>query len=646
MRNMISWTRSNSERTGRARSLGRRFAVAVGLTIGGFAVSASAGAAAPTYTFATFSPPDASFTLNALNSSGDVAGYYRDSRGFNHGYVRTAGTPVTVDVPGFGDTALFAMNDSGDVAGITFDARQRGFIRIGGTFTTFDPPDSIITNVRAMNSSGDVAGDYVTSFSVGHGFTRVGGTIATLDPPGSLETNVTAMNNSGDVAGHYRDSTNRYYGFVRIGGTFTTFDAPDARGISVRAMNNSGDVAGDYSDRTLGATHGFTRVGGTVTTFDPPDSIGMKVTAMNSSGDVAGWYVDHAPAAHGFVRIGGIFTTIDGPGSNTFVNAMNDAGALAGGFVASGTAVGFVAVPGVVGPQTQTVSFTSPPPTASLAGGATYVPTAVATSALPVRITVDAAASSVCSLTAGAVSFQAAGTCVLNANQSGNSSFLAAPQQQQSFEVFAKPIFEMASPPLTGSVGQMYGYTFLASGSPTPAYSLAVGGPSWLSISNGIVSGSPPAGTTSFTYSVTAANSVGEAMAGPFTVAVTTPPPPSTKSDLSVSLSCPATAKVAVPVTCSLVVRNSGPAAASKVRAVMTVPDDSRAVSVSGGGVVREGIAIWMVESLAANSNATFTVTYTPTRAKKVTIRAATAAASPDPNWKNNVTSTTQVISR
>ena len=64
------------------------------------------------------------------------------------------------------------------------------------------------------------------------------------------------------------------------------------------------------------------------------------------------------------------------------------------------------------------------------------------------------------------------------------------------------------NPPLTAGVGQPYGYAFVASGTPAPPYTLAVGKPSWLSIdaTTGVVSGTPPTGTTTFTYSVIASN--------------------------------------------------------------------------------------------------------------------------------------------
>ena len=94
----------------------------------------------------------------------------------------------------------------------------------------------------------------------------------------------------------------------------------------------------------------------------------------------------------------------------------------------------------------------------------------------------------------------------------------------------AAPIFTAASPPLGGTVATGYAYTFAASGSPAPTFSLS-GGPAWLSIAaaTGAVTGTPPAGTTSFSYSVAATNGVDPSpTVGPFVVTVVTPPAPRT----------------------------------------------------------------------------------------------------------------------
>ena len=86
----------------------------------------------------------------------------------------------------------------------------------------------------------------------------------------------------------------------------------------------------------------------------------------------------------------------------------------------------------VVSPQS--VAFSSNAPSPAVVGGPTYTPAASATSGLSVAITLDTSSTG-CTLNAGVVTFTAIGTCVLDANQSGNSSYAAADQVQQSISV-------------------------------------------------------------------------------------------------------------------------------------------------------------------------------------------------------------------
>ncbi len=87
----------------------------------------------------------------------------------------------------------------------------------------------------------------------------------------------------------------------------------------------------------------------------------------------------------------------------------------------------------------QTIGSLSTAPTHAVVDGAGYTPTASVPSGLPVLITVDQSATSVCSITNGVVSFTAIGTCVLDFNQPGNVNWLPAPQIQQSFSVLPAP---------------------------------------------------------------------------------------------------------------------------------------------------------------------------------------------------------------
>ncbi|HEY7872619.1 MAG TPA: hypothetical protein VIC31_07865 [Rudaea sp.] len=89
-----------------------------------------------------------------------------------------------------------------------------------------------------------------------------------------------------------------------------------------------------------------------------------------------------------------------------------------------------------VGKGNQTITFTSTAPAAATVGGSTYTVTATSSAGLtPVTFTIDASASSVCSISGSTVSFTGVGNCVIDANQAGNASYNAAPQVQQTFAV-------------------------------------------------------------------------------------------------------------------------------------------------------------------------------------------------------------------
>jgi hypothetical protein len=85
------------------------------------------------------------------------------------------------------------------------------------------------------------------------------------------------------------------------------------------------------------------------------------------------------------------------------------------------------------------------------------------------------------------------------------------------------PVIDSATPPVSVAPGTTYEASFGATGDPTPTFELAAGAPSWLNIAtpfSGLVTGTPPTGTTSFTYSVVASSGSTTVTAGPFTVEV------------------------------------------------------------------------------------------------------------------------------
>ncbi|MFZ0996353.1 MAG: LamG-like jellyroll fold domain-containing protein, partial [Candidatus Dormiibacterota bacterium] len=107
-------------------------------------------------------------------------------------------------------------------------------------------------------------------------------------------------------------------------------------------------------------------------------------------------------------------------------------GNMADAFVIYGTALSASQISALYeGELTQSIAFTSAAP-ADAAVDSTYTPAATSTSGLPVTLTIDSASSSVCSMSAGVVTFNAVGICLIDGNQAGESGYAAAPQAQQA----------------------------------------------------------------------------------------------------------------------------------------------------------------------------------------------------------------------
>ena len=140
----------------------------------------------------------------------------------------------------------------------------------------------------------------------------------------------------------------------------------------------------------------------------------------------------------------------------------------------------------VVAPASQGIIFSSTPPADPAVGGS-YTPHASGgASGNPVVFSIDSSSGAgVCSLSGDGltVSFNATGTCVLDANQAGSSAYLVAPQAQQIIVVpnpnppaggggpapstpVAQTITFTSQPPAAPSVGDTYTISATAPGGP------------------------------------------------------------------------------------------------------------------------------------------------------------------------------------
>jgi len=149
----------------------------------------------------------------------------------------------------------------------------------------------------------------------------------------------------------------------------------------------------------------------------------------------------------------------------------------------------------------QVISFASTPPADAKVAGAGYTPAVSGgSSGIPVILTIDATAGSVCSVSGGTVSFQQVGSCVINANQQGDLNYNPASQVQQSF-----PVGMGSQATLTATVTPStvaYGATAqlgITGGSGSGEVSYSAAGSTGCSISGTTLSVVNPGGTCSVT---------------------------------------------------------------------------------------------------------------------------------------------------
>jgi hypothetical protein len=152
-----------------------------------------------------------------------------------------------------------------------------------------------------------------------------------------------------------------------------------------------------------------------------------------------------------------------------------------------------------VAKSSQSVTFTTPPPSSATMGDAAYTVSATASSGLQVVFTT--ATPNVCTVSGSTVSYVAAGTCVVNADQSGNAGYNAAPRVTQSFFVASAPSaptnvsVTVSGVKATGTWTSVTGYTYECQN--TNGNSAPISG-AWFSCASGATPFDPKSGQQTF----------------------------------------------------------------------------------------------------------------------------------------------------
>src|SRR5437764_8969530 len=94
-----------------------------------------------------FAKPGNNTTVNGINATGQIVGFYTDILNKLHGFLYTSGTYLTLDVPGASSTLPFGINSSGQIVGVFTDSNSKvhSFLFSNGSFATIDDPNPAVS---------------------------------------------------------------------------------------------------------------------------------------------------------------------------------------------------------------------------------------------------------------------------------------------------------------------------------------------------------------------------------------------------------------------------------------------------------------------------------------------------------------------
>jgi hypothetical protein len=147
----------------------------------------------------TFDYPGGNSTSpRGVNGGGDVSGYFYDSAGAAHGFIRFRNGSFSppINEPNGSDTFALGINSSRIVVGDFFsaaDSTSHGFLFSHRTYTQFDVGGLVSTNILGINDANDLVGDFYDDTQT-QGFVDIGGNTTVINIPGALATVAEGIN--------------------------------------------------------------------------------------------------------------------------------------------------------------------------------------------------------------------------------------------------------------------------------------------------------------------------------------------------------------------------------------------------------------------------------------------------------------------
>jgi uncharacterized repeat protein (TIGR02543 family) len=270
---------------------------------------------------------------------------------------------------------------------------------------------SISNTVTSVGNSAFRFNKGVTSLTIGSGVTSIGdrsfeafSALSTLVIPGNVRTmGIWAFADGGFTTLTLNEGLETIGSAAFIGNKLATIVIPN----SVTTISFEAAFAGYGQLQSLKLGSGLTTIGGRA--FDYPTNLQSLVIPRNVTSLGTHTFRGYAQSTYAYCGTSLTQAALDGAGLTGKTNTL-------------------------VCPQDQTITRTSSSPTSPVKSGS-YTPTATASSSLTVAISIATASSSVCSISAGVVTFNTAGSCVIQYDQAGSATYYAATQVTETLSI-------------------------------------------------------------------------------------------------------------------------------------------------------------------------------------------------------------------
>ena len=295
-----------------------------------------------------------------INSTGQITGSAgsvntNTSQAFLYSHGTMTGLGTLGGTSGIGN----AINASGQVAGYSQNSKNtyRAFLATGGTMTDIGDLGGGSAVAYGINDVGQVVGSAVTAAGENHPFLYSGGKMIDLGTLGSKNVDwwnvAQGINNAGVIAGTSYDAQGNFFGFVWNNGKMVKMGTLGGAWSQANAINNKNQITG-LAYLTNGAAHGFISACPTCPMKDLGTVTGSTSTvwgiAINDSGVVVG-RTTSGNTYHAFIYSGGKMKDLNKmiPAGSGWVlieaDSINNAGQIVGQGTIGGKTHGYLLTP-------------------------------------------------------------------------------------------------------------------------------------------------------------------------------------------------------------------------------------------------------------------------------------------------------------